>query len=314
VDIEEFRFDQHDLALLDPREAPALILLDLDRFPQEFTLDYLPNCPIIGLGDSNHQFAKQLDSVVEPPVDAEGLIRSITAFPIASAVFVQLLRATEHLPADQSLVMESLAYAALQGGGEHARWLASRKLEPSYPPGQVALHRDGNSLSITMQRPQALNAVDVAMRDGLREAFELAAMDSTIETIELCGEGRAFGVGADLTEFGTTRDPAEAHKLRMITLPAIAAARCADRLEVHVHGLCIGSSLELAAFAHRIEARSNSIFRLGEISMGILPGAGGSVSVPRRIGRHRAALMVLSGRRISARTALDWGLIDAIVD
>jgi enoyl-CoA hydratase/carnithine racemase len=89
----------------------------------------------------------------------------------------------------------------------------------------------------------------------------------------------------------------------------------ADRAEifhVHVQGACVGAGLEMAAFAARLIATPEAWFQLPELAMGLIPGAGGCVSVPRRIGRQRAALMFLSGRRINAATALRWGLIDAI--
>jgi enoyl-CoA hydratase/carnithine racemase len=72
--------------------------------------------------------------------------------------------------------------------------------------------------------------------------------------------------------------------------------------------------LELAAFAHRFTAAPNAWFQLPELSMGILPGAGGCVSLTHRIGRQRTALMILSGKRISVKQALAWGLVDAIVN
>jgi enoyl-CoA hydratase/carnithine racemase len=72
--------------------------------------------------------------------------------------------------------------------------------------------------------------------------------------------------------------------------------------------------LEIAAFAGRLTAMPDAWFQLPELAMGLIPGAGGCVSVPRRIGRQRAALMILSGKRINATTALRWGLIDAIED
>jgi enoyl-CoA hydratase/carnithine racemase len=72
--------------------------------------------------------------------------------------------------------------------------------------------------------------------------------------------------------------------------------------------------LELAAFAGRLTASPDAWFHLPETGMGILPGFGGCVSIPRRIGRQRAAALMLSGKRINARLALDWGLIDAIID
>jgi len=130
----------------------------------------------------------------------------------------------------------------------------------------------------------------------------------------LRGTGAAFSVGADLAEFGTTRDPATTHAIRMQTLPARTLVRFTGQIEAHVQGGCVGSGLELAAFATRLTAGASAWFHLPELAMGIVPGAGGCVSVMRRIGRQRAALMILSGRRIDARTALRWGLIDAIVD
>lgn len=70
----------------------------------------------------------------------------------------------------------------------------------------------------------------------------------------------------------------------------------------------------MVAFAGRVTASPNAWFQLPELAMGVIPGAGGCVSIPRRIGRQRTALMLLSGKRIDSRTALRWGLIDAIVD
>ena len=223
-----------------------------------------------------------------------------------------LLAAVADLPVADALIAESLAYGALQASADHAAWLAAREPVAPLPPGRVLAALDGNVLSITFDRPQAHNAIDVAMRDGLREAFEVAAHDPEVDRVVLRAEGRAFCIGADLSEFGTTRDPAKAHAIRLATLPAYAIARCADRLEVYIQGACIGAGLEMAAFARRIVAQPNAWFQLPELAMGLIPGAGGCVSVSRRIGVERTLELVLSGKRISARTALEWGLIDAI--
>jgi enoyl-CoA hydratase/carnithine racemase len=152
------------------------------------------------------------------------------------------------------------------------------------------------------------------MRDALGDAFQLAAIDPSIEQVILRAEGKAFSLGADLDEFGTTTDPATAHAIRGATLPARMAALISGKLEARVQGACVGAGLEIAAFARRIVASPSAWFQLPELAMGVLPGAGGCVSVSRRIGRQRAALLILSGKRLSARRALDWGLIDAIVD
>jgi enoyl-CoA hydratase/carnithine racemase len=130
--------------------------------------------------------------------------------------------------------------------------------------------------------------------------------------VKLRSTGKAFSIGGDLDEFGTTRDPATAHLIRSRTLPAVVLARCADIVDVYIQGACIGAGVELSAFAGRVTAARTAWFQLPELAMGLLPGAGGCVSVPRRIGRQRATLMILSGQRIDAETALRWGLIDAI--
>jgi enoyl-CoA hydratase/carnithine racemase len=181
------------------------------------------------------------------------------------------------------------------------------------PAGRLIVERHDSTLLIVMDRPGAHNAIDRAMRDQLFDAFSLAAFDTEIQTVKLRAVGAAFSTGGDLDEFGTTRDPATAHLIRSRTLPAMAIAPRTNVLDVHVQGACIGAGLEIAAFAGRLTAEPDAWFQLPELSMGLVPGAGGCVSVPRRIGRQRAALMILSGRRINADVALRWGLIDAIV-
>jgi enoyl-CoA hydratase/carnithine racemase len=288
--------------------------LDLDSCPQDLELRQLPPFPLIGLGKQDHPVAHLLDAIVEPPMSAETLARQIALAPNAAAVVVQLLRSTESLPSDQALVLESQSFGLLQGSNEHATWLTAKIPETAMNSGDLFMDRDGDVLNLTFDRPWALNAIDRQLRDQLHEAFTLASLDPDIHTVTLRGNGPAFSVGADLAEFGTTRDPATAHLIRSRTLPAHLLARIANRFECHIHGGCVGSALEMAAFAHRITATKDAWFHLPELAMGIIPGAGGCVSVPRRIGRQRAALMILSGRRISAKTALNWGLIDAIVD
>jgi enoyl-CoA hydratase/carnithine racemase len=187
-----------------------------------------------------------------------------------------------------------------------------RRMKPARR--RVEVRRDGVVLEIWLDRPWAGNAIDRPIRDGLVEAFDLAALDPTITTVKLRGVGKTFSLGADLHEFGTTRDPATAHHIRQLSLPARAATRCADRLDVHVQGACVGSGLELACYAARLTASPRAWFQLPELAMGILPGAGGCVSLTRRIGRQKTAAMILSGHRLTARQALSWGFIDAIID
>lgn len=303
---------------LAPGEQPfagplALIELDGADWPGEVVL---PPCPVIGLGDPAHPLAGRLDAVIERPVELDRLIRQVLARPQAAMVAVGLLRLVPDLRVDEALTAESLAYGLLQGSVDHRSWLDATAAEraPATAVGQVRLDRSGTGMTITLDNPARGNAIDVAMRDQLYEAFALAALDPEIETVALRAAGRTFSLGAELSEFGTTTDPATAHAIRVRTLPAWMLARCADKLEVHVQGACVGAGVEMAAWARRITAAPNAWFQLPELAMGIIPGAGGCVSLSRRIGRSRTALLILSGRRLSARAALAWGLIDAIVD
>jgi len=293
-----------------------LAFIDLDRCPEDVDIPVLPPVPLIGLGEDYHPLAARLDAIVEPPVSAELLIRQIMANPNAAAIMVQLLRGTEGLPPDRALVHESMCYGLLQGSDEHAQWMAAQTEQdaPEMGPGTVHVDLKGDILHVVLDRPEARNAIDRVMRDALFEAFSLAAIDPEIRAIKLRATGTSFSMGADLGEFGTTRDPATAHLIRSYSLPAVPLARRPEILDVHVQGPCVGSGLEIAAFAGRMTASAKAWFQLPELSMGIIPGAGGCVSVPRRIGRQRAALMILSGKRINALTALSWGLIDAIED
>jgi enoyl-CoA hydratase/carnithine racemase len=152
----------------------------------------------------------------------------------------------------------------------------------------------------------------MAMRDGLTEGLHLLAADARLTKAIISGEGRCFCTGGDLEEFGLAEDPARAHLVRSTRHVGLLIHEQASRVECHVHGACIGSGIELPAFAHRIVAAEKTFFQLPEINMGLIPGAGGTVSILRRIGRHRTAHLCLSAKRITAPTALEWGLIDSI--
>ena len=274
----------------------------------------LPPCPVIGIGDAAHPLAARLDVVVPNRKAAALMVANVVAKPLAASVVVELLRLIPLLPLADGLVAESFAYGLLQGSAEHRQWLTARKPVLAQVPGRLELSRNGGGVMAVMDRPWAGNAIDRTMRDALEEVITLVALDDTISGIELRGRGRAFCLGADLAEFGTTADPATAHAIRRHTLPARLLARVADRLEVHVGGACVGAGVEMAGFARRITATKAAWFQLPELAMGLLPGAGGCVSLVRRIGRQRTAWMILSGKRISARQALDWGLVDSLVD
>ena len=174
------------------------------------------------------------------------------------------------------------------------------------------MERAGHQLCLTLDRPAVHNAFDARTRDCLVEAFTLAAVDPSIARVELRGEGVHFCAGGDLSEFGTAPDPVVGHLVRTTRSAARAIAECADRTSAFLHGACIGAGIELPAFAARVVAAPDTTISLPEVGMGLVPGAGGTASLPRRIGRQRTAWLALSGARIGAETALDWGLVDEI--
>jgi enoyl-CoA hydratase len=292
---------------------PPLGFIDLSVCDRNLRIEALPPFPLIGVGDAAHPLAAALDAVVESPISAAALIRQTSQVPHAASVAVQLLRSLEHLAPETALPLESFCYGLLQASAEHIAWLAAQvPAAPTGPPGKIVVERRDSELRIVLDRPAARNAIDRAMRDQLFDAATIAALDTEIAAVKLRAIGNCFSVGADLAEFGTTRDPATAHLIRSRTLPAHALRLCAAALDVHVQGACVGAGLEMAAFASRLTATPGAWFQLPELRMGLIPGAGGCVSVARRIGKQRTALMILSGRRINAATALRWGLIDAI--
>jgi enoyl-CoA hydratase/carnithine racemase len=239
-------------------------------------------------------------------------------WPIAAAVSDDVLRSVDPAgPAFPGVMTESLAYSTLQAGPEFARWLADRG--PAAMPvtaDPVLADRDRGTLRIAFNRPQRHNAFSTDARAALLEALTVAQLDSSVDEVVLTGNGPSFCSGGDLHEFGTFTDPASAHLARTRYSPALALDEIATRLgrscRAEVHGQVLGSGLEMAAFCGRIEAAPETVFGLPELSLGLIPGAGGTVSVTRRIGRWRTAYLVLSGQTVDTVTALAWGLIDAV--
>jgi Enoyl-CoA hydratase/isomerase len=255
---------------------------------------------------------------VDSVSDALGELSSrCQRWPHASGICDDVLRAVDPRgPALPGVVTESLAYSTLQAGPEFARWLEERGPVLRMPDiaDPVQAHRDGDVLRIAFNRPQRHNAFSTDARAALLEALAVAQLDPSVTGIVLSGNGPSFCSGGDLAEFGTFADPASAHLARTRHSPALAldalAARLGQACRAEVHGRVLGSGLEMAAFCGWVTARADAVFGLPELALGLLPGAGGTVSVTRRIGRWRTAYLVLSGRTVDAGTALAWGLVD----
>ena len=262
------------------------------------------------MGPLDHPNAAMADVVVDDPGH---VLDAVAANPIASVALALHLRASAALDVPAALVAESATYSLLQSGPEHQGWLAAQPARTTHADDRdpVRVERVADVLRITLDRPDVRNAYSAAMRDALCEALAVAHHDPAL-VVELRGAGANFSSGGDLAEFGTLPDPATAHVIRVARSAGRALDAVRDRATVHVHGACVGAGVELGAFAGRVVAAPDATFRLPEVAMGLVPGAGGTVSIPRRIGRHRAGWLALTGSAIDAPTALDWGLVDEI--
>ena len=258
----------------------------------------------------------RFDVVATSEAEAAPILATASQRPIAATALAQLLRLGERLGLHDGLVAESLVYSTLQAGPEFAVWRQANpqrlRAAASDVPAVLVERRD-DRLFLVLNRPEQHNAFSAAMRDALAEALHVAVADSSIAEILLTGVGPSFSSGGDLAEFGTLPDPATAHLVRSTRNVGRLIAACADRTRVVVQGACVGAGVELPAFAHRVVARADAFFQLPELAMGLVPGAGGTVSLPRRIGRQRTAWLALSGTRIDAITAKRWGLVDEIL-
>ena len=244
------------------------------------------------------------------------LVDGVERAPIAAMTFARLMREVGSLSTTRGLVAESEAYSMLLAGSEFRTWLEARprRTPPQAPDQPVQIVRDDARLTITLNVPARHNAFSRWVREGLVEALDLVAADDSIRDVVVRGAGPSFCSGGDLDEFGTSLDPATAHLIRMDRSVAARVDRCRDRITVELHGACIGAGIEIASFAGQVRARADSVISLPELRMGLVPGAGGTVGISRRIGRWRTAYLVLTGESLDPARAMRWGLVDEVDD
>lgn len=238
---------------------------------------------------------------------------AVAAQPAAAAVAAQVLRMTLEVPFAEALALESIAYSMLLASDGFRSWRAANppRARPDDAVARVAVEA-GRTVAIRLTRPAARNAFDARMRDELSEALAFALEHPDAPPVVLSGDGPCFSAGGDLDEFGRAADPGQAHLIRTLRSPARLAHQLGERLTVRLHGACVGAGIEVPAAAGCVAADPGAHFRLPEVSMGLIPGAGGTASIPRRIGRRRACWMAISGADIDLATALAWGLVDEV--
>jgi enoyl-CoA hydratase/carnithine racemase len=253
--------------------------------------------------------------VVVSEADVDELLGRIEAAPLAARSLAVLLRSLGGVTVDVGLAMESAVYSTLQAGPEFAEWRADTPPVPDADERPtVLIERDDDVVVITLDRAHRHNAISTRLRDELVGALAVPLCDPSIRSVLLRGNGPSFCSGGDLGEFGSRPDPATAHITRLARSPARLIDALRDRITVDLHGATMGGGIEMAAFARRVRARPDTRIALPEIGLGLIPGAGGTVSLSRRAGRQRTAVLALSGRTVDATTALRWGLVDELID
>jgi enoyl-CoA hydratase len=173
--------------------------------------------------------------------------------------------------------------------------------------GLVVVERDGRVGVVLMNRPKQLNALSNDLMDALVDALEQLDADPEIRAIVLGGSERVFAAGADVTELeaGTAVSLYESRRIdkwdavRDLRTPVVAA----------VSGFCLGGGCELAMLCDLVVASETARFGQPEINLGILPGGGGTQRLTRAVGKSIAMDMILTGRMLSAREALRFGLV-----
>ena len=288
--------------------VPAVVV-DVGDNPADDVGTALAALPVVSVavGTGGESWDLALD---DPGPALEGL----RANPQAAVVAAQTLRRTGPLDLPDALLIESLAYATLQAGPEHARWLAGRGRRSRRDTAQprIEVTDDGATVTVTLNRPRLLNLFDAAMRDELVDVLKALRAGADDRPVILTGAGGNFCAGGDPAEFGTVSDPSTAHLIRSRANAAPWLAAIADRTTAVIDGACVGAGVELAAFCATVTATDRARFRLPELSMGLIPGAGGTVSIPARVGRQRTLWWLLTDAELDTATALDWGLVDSL--
>jgi 2-(1,2-epoxy-1,2-dihydrophenyl)acetyl-CoA isomerase len=187
---------------------------------------------------------------------------------------------------------------------------------PTDAPGSepVLQERDGAVLTITLDRPDALNAFDRAMKESLLKALKAADRDREVRTIVLTGAGRAFCAGQDLKERSAPGTVPLSVELRQRYNPIILAMRRLEKpIVAAVNGVAAGAGCSIALACDLIVASENATFLQAFGRVGLVPDTGSTWFLPRLVGRARASQMMLTAEPVDAVTAERWGLINRVV-
>jgi enoyl-CoA hydratase/3-hydroxyacyl-CoA dehydrogenase len=171
--------------------------------------------------------------------------------------------------------------------------------------------------TLTIQRPDAMNALNETVVAQLRERFDAAAKDPAVRGIVLAGSGKAFVAGADIRFFVKNIEANDIQRIWDFTKAGQdllqAIDDCDKPVVARLHGLALGGGVELALACDHLIATPNATLAFPETGIGIYPGLGGTQRTPRRIGRGLARWLVFTGQTVGAEEALAIGLVDQVV-
>jgi 3-hydroxyacyl-CoA dehydrogenase len=173
------------------------------------------------------------------------------------------------------------------------------------PSNVVRAARHGDVTVVTVENPP-VNALSAAVRAGLLDAIETAEADPAVKAVVIACAGRSFIAGADIREFGK---PPQHPPLRLLIA---RIESCSKPVVAAIHGTALGGGLELAMGCHARIAEPTAAMGLPEVTLGLIPGAGGTQRLPRLIGVEEALRVIVEGKPVPAPEALRLGLIDAI--
>ncbi|MCP9950620.1 enoyl-CoA hydratase/isomerase family protein [Actinomadura madurae] len=175
----------------------------------------------------------------------------------------------------------------------------------------VTLRRDGHVAEIVLDRPEALNALSTAMARRLAGVCAEVAADPAVRAVVLAAAGeKAFCVGADLKERNAMTDDEILAQRPVFRAAFGGVLDLPQPVIAAVHGYALGGGCEFALSADLIVADETAVFGLPEVSVGLVPGGGGTQLALRRLGPGKAADLVFTGRRLGIDEALDYGLAD----
>ena len=176
------------------------------------------------------------------------------------------------------------------------------------------------AMVLTMNRPEALNALTPAMIAGFTTALDEAEADPAVRSIVITGEGRAFCAGADLkaalSAMGEGTDPSRDAAAFLGSISALTDRLEQSRLPViaALNGTTVAGGIELALACDLVIAVRSARIGDGHARYGLLPGGGGSVRLPRRIGVGRAKYLMFTAQLLEAEVLREWGLVNEVVD